>query len=73
MGISLSIVLAAVGAALIWAVNATVAGLNIHTLGVILLIVGIVGFIASLVFWSSWGGFGSRNTTVVQRDTPIQR
>lgn len=68
MGISLSIVLAAVGAALIWAVNATVAGLNIHTLGVILLIVGIVGFIASLVFWSSWGGFGSRNTTVVQRD-----
>ena len=72
MGISLSLILAAVGAALIWAVNATVAGLNIHTLGVILLVVGIVGFIASLVFWSSWGGFGSRNTTVVQRDHPIE-
>lgn len=71
MGISLSIVLAAVGAILIWAVNATVAGLNIHTVGVILLIAGIVGFIASLVFWSSWGGFGARTTTVVQRDRTV--
>jgi hypothetical protein len=42
---------------------------------VILLVVGAIGFIASLVFWSSWGGFGSReaaaggqNTTVVERD-----
>ena len=68
MGISLSIVLAAAGAILIWAVNATVAGLNIHTVGVILLVVGIVGFIASLIFWSSWGGFRGRSTTVVQRD-----
>ncbi len=73
MGISLSIVLAAAGAILIWAVNTTVAGLNIHTVGVILLVAGIVGFVASLVFWSSWGGFGSRNTTVVQHDRLIER
>ena len=73
MGISLSLILAAAGAVLIWAVNATVAGLNIHTVGVIMLIVGIVGFVASLVFWSSWGGFGTRNTTVVQRDRLIER
>jgi hypothetical protein len=58
MGISFSLILAAVGAALIWAVNATVSGVNIHTIGVILLIVGIVGFATSLFFWSSWGGFG---------------
>jgi hypothetical protein len=73
MGISLSLLLAATGAVLIWAVDATVAGLNIHTVGVILLIVGIVGFVASLVFWSSWGGFGGRDTTVVQRDRLIER
>jgi hypothetical protein len=58
MGVSLSLILAAAGAVLIWAVNATVSGVNIHTVGVILLIVGIVGFATSLFFWSSWGGFG---------------
>jgi hypothetical protein len=59
MGISLSLILSAVGAVLIWAVNATVSGVNIHTVGVILLIVGIIGFVSSLVFWSSWGGFAN--------------
>jgi hypothetical protein len=52
--------MAAAGAVLIWAVNATVSGLNIHVVGVILLIVGIIGFAVSLYFWSSWGGFGAR-------------
>ena len=66
MGISLSLILAAAGAVLLWAVDATVAGLNIHTVGVILLVVGIIGFVTSLFFLSSWGGFGgSRDTTVV--------
>jgi hypothetical protein len=59
MGISLSILLIAVGAVLAWAVSAEVSGVDIQVMGVILLIVGIVGFVASLVFWSSWGGFGA--------------
>ena len=75
MGISLSLLLAAAGAILIWAVNTTSSGFNIHTAGVILLVVGIIGFVSSLVFWSSWGGFGGyarrdteggNNTTVVR-------
>jgi hypothetical protein len=66
MGISFSLLLAAAGAILIWGVNATVSGVNIHTVGVILLIVGIVGFVASLIFWSSWGGFGGRRETIVE-------
>jgi hypothetical protein len=37
--------------------------MNIHTIGVILLIVGVVGFATSLFFWSSWGGFSARGTT----------
>ena len=41
MGLSFSLVLAAAGAVLIWAVNATVSGVNIHAVGVILLIVGL--------------------------------
>jgi hypothetical protein len=73
MGISLSLVLGAAGAVLIWAVTATVGGIDIHTVGVILLVVGIIGFVTSLFFWSSWGGFGGRvtatpTTTTVVRD-----
>jgi hypothetical protein len=72
MGISVSLLLAAAGAVLIWAVNASVSGLNIHTVGVILLIVSIVGFAISLFYWSSWGGFGGRETTVI-RERSIER
>jgi hypothetical protein len=77
MGISLSILLIAVGAILAWAVDAEVSGIDLQVAGVILVVVGVIGFIASLVFWSSWGGFGNRdaaaggggqNTTVVERD-----
>ena len=75
MGISASLVLSAVGAILIWAVHATSSGFNVHTAGVILLVIGIIGFLISLAFWSSWGGFGGfaqdrragNNTTIVER------
>ena len=75
MGISLSILLIAVGAILAWAVSAEVSGIDVQVAGIILVVVGVIGFIASLVFWSSWGGFGDRsaagggqNTTIVERD-----
>ena len=69
MGIGVSLILIAAGAILTWAVNATVSGLNIHTIGVILMVVGVVGLLLSLMFWSSWGGFGGparRRTTYVE-------
>ena len=73
MGISLSILLVAVGAVLTWAVSAEVSGVDITAVGVILMIVGALGLVLSLVFWSSWGGFGARdgggqNTTIVERE-----
>ena len=76
MGISLSILLIAVGAVLAWAVDYEVSGIDLQVAGIILVVVGAIGFVASLVFWSSWGGFGRRdasaggggqNTTVVDR------
>jgi hypothetical protein len=76
MGLSFSLLLSAAGAILIWAVDATVSGINVHTIGVILLIVGIIGFVVSLFFWSSWGGFGNRTagaartTVVIEQTTP---
>ena len=63
MGMGISLILAAAGAILIWAVNVTSSGFNIHAAGVVLLVVGIIGFCASLVFWSSWGGYGVRQGT----------
>ena len=71
MGIGVSIVLIAVGAVLVWAVNATVSGIEIHTIGWILLAVGAIGALLSLIFWSSWGGVGGpaeRRRTVVRDD-----
>ena len=78
MGIGVSLLLIAVGAILTWAVSADVSGVDINTVGVILMIVGAAGGLISLVFWSSWGGFGNRdaaasggggqNTTIVERD-----
>src|SRR5882762_10377477 len=76
MGITASLLLTAAGAVLTWGVNASVSGLNIHTIGVILMIVGIVGFVVSLFFWSSWGGFGTyggRDTTVIRERDTIDR
>lgn len=65
MGISLSLILAAAGAVLLWAVNADTSGVDLDTVGLILLVVGIVGMLLSFAFWSSWGGFGSRADMVV--------
>ena len=59
MGIGVSLLLVAAGAILVWAVNATVSGLELHTIGWILLIVGAAGALLSLIFWSSWGGWGA--------------
>jgi hypothetical protein len=72
MGVGVSLILIAAGAILTWAVNATVSGVDIHTVGVILMVVGIVGLLLSLVFWSSWGGFGgaTRRRTYVEDAPP---
>lgn len=71
MGLTVSILLAAAGAILLWAVNASVSGVNLDVVGIILLVVGIIGALLSLAFWSSWGGFGAArtdNTTTVIQD-----
>ena len=71
MGIGVALILIAVGAILAFAVNAEVSGLDITTIGWILLIVGIVGALVSMIFWSSWGGVGGRRReTVVYDDRP---
>jgi hypothetical protein len=74
MGISVSLILIAVGAILTWAVTATVSGLDLNVVGVILMIVGAAGLILSMLFWSSWGGFhATRTDTTIVRDDALPR
>ena len=72
MGIGVSLILIAVGAVLIWAVDVTTSGVNVHAIGVVLLIVGLVGALLSMIFWSSWAGPGyfTRRRTYVD-DRPL--
>jgi hypothetical protein len=62
MGIGVSLILIAVGAVLAFAVHVSTSGFNVHTVGYILLVVGIVGALISMMFWSTWGGFGGRTS-----------
>jgi hypothetical protein len=55
-----SLFLIALGAVLRFAVSVSTSGFNIHTIGVILMIVGAVGFILSLLWMTMWADRRSR-------------
>ena len=54
MGIGVSIFLMAVGAIFAFAINVSAEGIDLDTLGVILIILGLVGLLTSLVWWNDW-------------------
>lgn len=60
MGIGVSVFLLAVGAILAFAVDFEVSGLDINTIGVILMIVGALGLLISALFLSSFSPYGGR-------------
>ena len=66
MGIGTSIFLIALGAILKFAVNAEVSGLEISTIGVILMVAGILGLLVSLYFISAANRRGPGDRTVVR-------
>ena len=73
MGIGTSIFLFAVGAILRFAITVNnTSGVSLHTVGDILMIVGVVGALFSLIFWSSWGGF-NRTTDRRGGDVIVER
>lgn len=63
MGIGVSVFLIAVGAILTFAVNATVSGLDLSTIGVILMVVGGIGLATTLLIFGG-GGWGARRGVV---------
>lgn len=68
MGVGTSIFLIALGAILRYAVTATVSGVSLDTIGVILMVVGVIGLVLSLVFWSAIGSWYPGRSTVVRRE-----
>ena len=74
MGIGISIFLIAVGAILAFGVDVAVQGLDLTTVGVILMIVGGIGlFVDMLILGDNGPRFGtrSRRTTVVRNDPRV--
>ena len=65
MGIGTSLLLIAVGAILYFAVDADISGLEITTIGIILMVVGVIGLLISLFFLSS-----ARRATTERTDEP---
>lgn len=65
MGIGISIFLMAVGAILAFAVDATVEGVDLDAVGVILMVVGAIGLLASMLIWGTWGPWGRPSDDVV--------
>ncbi len=76
MTLGVSLLLVAAGAILIWGVTGEASGIDVDAIGVILIVVGIIGFILSLVFWDRWGAGmpwgGARRVTRVE-GAPVQR
>lgn len=71
MGIGASLFLLALGAILTFAVEVTAEGFNINTIGVILMIVGGLGLLLTLLFWSDSAPLGRRRETVVREDREV--
>ena len=73
MGVAVSLIIAAVGLVLALAVHpASQGSVDVNTVGWILFLVGLIGFIIDLLLWSSWGpGYMRNNTTYVERRRPL--
>lgn len=73
MGAVVSLILIAVGAILAFAVTAEASGIDLDTVGVILMIVGSLGLVLSLIFWSTLGGYGIARRETYVREDPYDR
>jgi sulfite exporter TauE/SafE len=72
MGLGTSIFLIAVGAILRFAVSVSTRGFNLHTVGVILLIVGIFGVVISLFWMTVWADRRRTVSTISRREVPVR-
>lgn len=71
MGVGISLFLFAAGAVMRFAVTADAVGWNVQIAGVVLMIVGTLGLLLSIFFWSTWGGV-HRGQEARQSSAPVQ-
>jgi hypothetical protein len=72
----------AVGAILTFAIETSVSGVDLDTIGVILMVIGLLGMLFSLVLWDSWSPRPYRNDdevvvgrrdVLIEDDMPVRR
>ncbi|HZQ78604.1 MAG TPA: DUF6458 family protein [Acidimicrobiia bacterium] len=82
MATGLSLFFLAVGAILAFAVHTAVNGIDLDTVGVILMVIGLVGMLFSLVLWDNWSprrrvidddDYIGRRDVVVDDEVPVRR
>jgi hypothetical protein len=73
MGLGVSLLLIAVGAILTWGVTATASGLDVNAIGVILMVVGFLGLVLSMIFWSTWWGPSYFRRYAAAGPAPVRR
>jgi hypothetical protein len=67
VGIGVSVFLMAVGAVMTFALEADADGINLDTVGIILMVVGALGLLVSLLFWRDAAPW-ARGRTVVREE-----
>lgn len=72
MGVGLGVLLLVIGAILYWAVEVNIPGVSDNTLGIILMVIGVIAIILSLIQTQQLQR--RRDTTVVddRRDPPVR-
>lgn len=73
MGIGVSVFLLAIGAILAFAIEFSTDGIDLNTVGIILMVVGAIGLLFSALFWSSFSPYGGsrREERTVVRDREV--
>ncbi len=80
MATGVSLFFLAVGAIITFAIDTNVSGVDIDTIGVILMVIGLLGMLFSLVLWDSWTPrvrddvvLDHRRDVVIDDEVPLRR
>jgi hypothetical protein len=80
MATGISLFFLAVGAILTFAIDTNVSGVDLDTIGVILMVIGLLGMLFSLVLWDSWTPrrrdddvAASHRDVVIDDEAPVRR
>ena len=71
MATGISLFFLAVGAILTFAIDTNVSGVDFDTIGVILMVIGLLGMLFSLVLWDNWTPRRDDDVVVDRRDVVI--